>query len=59
MRGQPKKKNTRKMQQGGANLASLLAREERGEGRKLINDIQLTATSNCEKAESHVEREDQ
>ncbi len=30
----PKKRNTRKIQQGGANLASLLAREEREEGGK-------------------------
>ncbi len=46
--------------QGGANLASLLAREERGgEEKKLINDVQLTATSICEKAEGQVVKEDQ
>ncbi len=55
----PQKKNTIEIQQGGANMASLLAREESGGGRKLISDVQLTATSICEKAEGQVEKEDQ
>ncbi len=56
----PQKKHTRKIQQGEANLASLLAREEMEEKeRKLISDVQLTAASICEKTEGQVVKEDQ
>ncbi len=52
-----KKKNTRKYNKEELTWPHSL-QGNRGWG-ELINDIQLTATCNCEKAESQVEKEDQ
>ncbi len=58
MGNQKKKELKKKIQKGGARLASLLASEERWT-RKLINGVQLTATCSCEMGERQVEKEDQ
>ncbi len=55
--GATKKKNTRKNKK--LTWPHSLQGKRGGEERKLINDIQLTTTSNCEKAEGQVEKEDQ
>ncbi len=51
-------KKNRKILEGAAKLASLLAKEKRGE-RKLINDAHPTTACNREKGERQVETEDQ